>query len=290
MRSRDNAELDKCDIVVDVGGKYEPPKYFDHHQRGFEETFGPKFATKLSSAGLVYKHFGHEVIGQILNKDTSDECVQVLYPKIYEEFVEALDGDDNGIKGYEDPAIVRFKTSKMSVQSMVSRLNPLWTENSSDEVRDAQFAKASKLIGDTFVELVRGYGLGWYPAKSQVEAAYKSRFDIDKDGQVILFERSLPWKEHLYTLEKDQPEGTKPVLYVLYADGTNWRIQAVSVTEHSFESRKALPASWRGLRDEAMSQETGVPGCIFTHASGFIGGHKTKEGALELAQLAIASK
>ena len=55
VRSRDTEVLSKCDIQVDVGGKYEPLKYlFDHHQKGFEETF-PNFNTKLSSAGLIYK-------------------------------------------------------------------------------------------------------------------------------------------------------------------------------------------------------------------------------------------
>lgn len=55
-RTRDPAILDTCSIVVDVGGVYDESKQrFDHHQRGFEEVFGHGFATKLSSAGLVYK-------------------------------------------------------------------------------------------------------------------------------------------------------------------------------------------------------------------------------------------
>ena len=56
MRSRDPKVLDDCDIVVDVGGVYDDTKKrFDHHQRGFEETLGFGFKTKLSSAGLVFK-------------------------------------------------------------------------------------------------------------------------------------------------------------------------------------------------------------------------------------------
>ena len=35
---------------------------YDHHQRGFDEVFGHGFATKLSSAGLVYKHYGREIV------------------------------------------------------------------------------------------------------------------------------------------------------------------------------------------------------------------------------------
>ena len=32
----------------------------------------------------------------------------------------------------------------------------------------------------------------------------------------------------------------------------------------------------------------GIPGCVFVHASGFIGGHATFEGALEMARKALA--
>lgn len=33
--------------------------------------------------------------------------------------------------------------------------------------------------------------------------------------------------------------------------------------------------------------QVGAPGAIFIHASGFIGGHKTFEGALKMASLAL---
>ena len=40
VRSRDGAEIDGAAIVVDVGGSYEAAgKRFDHHQKGFEETY-----------------------------------------------------------------------------------------------------------------------------------------------------------------------------------------------------------------------------------------------------------
>lgn len=55
LRSRNSELLQKCDIIVDVEGKYDGTKHFDHHQRGFDHVFSDKFNTKLSSAGLVYK-------------------------------------------------------------------------------------------------------------------------------------------------------------------------------------------------------------------------------------------
>ncbi len=78
--------------------------------------------------------------------------------------------------------------------------------------------------------------------------------------------------------------GCDKVIYALYQDtGGSWRIQAVPVTPNSFHSRKKLPDQWCGVRDEALSALVGEPGCIFVHASGFIGGHKTKEGAIKMA-------
>jgi uncharacterized UPF0160 family protein len=59
-------------------------------------------------------------------------------------------------------------------------------------------------------------------------------------------------------------------------------VQAVSVAPGRFESRKALPEKWRGMRDDGLPQETGIPGCVFVHMSGFIGGNMTNEGALEI--------
>lgn len=61
-------------------------------------------------------------------------------------------------------------------------------------------------------------------------------------------------------------------------------MQAVAKSPDSFESRKALPAQWRGLRDDDLSKESGIPGCVFVHMSGFIGGNHTYEGALAMAR------
>ena len=58
----------------------------------------------------------------------------------------------------------------------------------------------------------------------------------------------------------------------------------MSVAPASFESRKALPAAWRGLRDEALSEVSEIPDCVFVHAAGFIGGNSTRGGAIEMAR------
>jgi hypothetical protein len=69
LRTRDSDVLARCHTVVDVGGVFNCEKRrFDHHQRGFEEFFPERTLSKLSSAGLVYKYYGKEVI-QVLAKE-----------------------------------------------------------------------------------------------------------------------------------------------------------------------------------------------------------------------------
>lgn len=67
----------------------------------------------------------------------------------------------------------------------------------------------------------------------------------------------------------------------------SWRVQAVAVAPDRFESRKALPSQWRGLRDEELSKEARIPGCVFVHMSGFIGGNQSYEGALAMASASL---
>lgn len=66
-----------------------------------------------------------------------------------------------------------------------------------------------------------------------------------------------------------------------------WRVQAVAVAPDRFENRKALPEQWRGLRDEELSKAAEIPGCVFVHMSGFIGGNQSYDGALSMARTAL---
>ncbi|CCH41555.1 hypothetical protein BN7_1096 [Wickerhamomyces ciferrii] len=287
VRSRDPAQWEQADIVVDVGGKYDGTKFFDHHQRGFEETFNEKYATKLSSAGLVYKHFGKEIIGEVIQ--SKDESVlELLYDKIYKEFIESLDANDNGVSKYDNlTEKAKFNDRNITLPSLVSNLNPHWNAEQSDEDFDRQFLIASELMGNAFVNVVKNYGLSWLPAKKIVEDSFNQRFEVDKSGKILVLSQFAPWKEHLYEIEKSNDKEGE-ILYVLFEDsGKNWRISTVPITSASFDNRKPLPENWRGLRDDALSKESGVEGCVFVHAAGFIGGAKTKDAVLQLARLSL---
>lgn len=287
IRSRKPEDWEQSDIVIDVGGKYDGVKFFDHHQREFNETFSQQYQTKLSSAGLIYKHFGKEIIANHLDLKLEDDNVELLYLKIYKEFIEALDANDNGIDNYNKDVEKKFNDKNITLPSIVSKLNPSWIDEPTDKDFDAAFETSSALIGQVFINLLNGYGKSWLPAKTIVSKSFDSRFDVDKSGKVLVLDQFCPWKEHLYAIEKENGKEGE-IEFVLFQDSSSkWRISTVSLTSTSFEFRKGLPEEWRGIRDQALSDLSGIPGCIFVHAAGFIGGAETREAVVEMAKRSL---
>ncbi|KAL7270651.1 hypothetical protein RUND412_006630 [Rhizina undulata] len=290
-RSRDPTTLEECDIIVDVQGVYDGTKHFDHHQRSFTETFSEKHTTKLSSAGLIYKHFARSIIAQRLEKPEDDASVELIYQKLYSEFIEAVDANDNGISAYPADVKPSFNDRGVTLAGLVSGLNPWWNQPTTPQEEDTRFEQASTLMGEAFAKKLDFYAFAWLPARDILQSAFEKRFEHDTEGRILVLEQSIPWKDHLFTIESDMgiKEEEKP-LYVLFGEGPgkpNWRIQAVPVSKDSFNSRKALPEVWRGFRDDQLSEVSGIPGGIFVHASGFIGGNKSFEGALAMAKKAL---
>ncbi|KAJ9137799.1 Metal-dependent protein hydrolase [Coniochaeta hoffmannii] len=325
IRTRDPAVLATCHTVVDVGGEYDPAKNrYDHHQRTFDTVF-PGRATKLSSAGLVYMHFGKEIVARSIaaaataaaaadNDDAPKEkepataadeaTVDLVWNKIYTSFIEAVDANDNGVSVYDPAALAavgiekRFSDGGFTLGAMVSRLNPNWNDpapadpEAAQKAEDDRFLAASARIGEEFDRDLEYYTRSWLPAREIVEGAFRGRKEVDPTGRILVFMgQSVPWKDHLYTLEEAEGETEQKVLYVLYpekpAPDSKWRVQAVPLTKDSFQSRRPLPEAWRGVRDEELSEKTGIPGGVFVHAAGFIGGNKTFEGALAMAKKAL---
>ncbi|KAG9391503.1 metal-dependent protein hydrolase [Carpediemonas membranifera] len=287
IRTRDNDVLDKCTIVVDVGGVYDAEKLrFDHHQRGFAETMAEldeKFAgTKLSSAGLIYRHYGRRVIDSILAKH-SLSCpaafTETLFTHVYNTFMHAIDANDTGRAIAEDPAY-RITTD---LPSRVARLNPAWNQSQTDEEALAMFHQAVNMVGEELTDAIVRWVRHSLPARKVVSDAYASRKQHHASGQVVVLDSFCPWPAHLKEVEE---EGEAPVLYVVFPSSDSYRIQAVP-GEKEFSQRKPLPEPWRGVRDAALDEASGIEGCVFVHAAGFIGGNKTLEGALKMAAAAV---
>ena len=173
-----------------------------------------------------------------------------------------------------------------NLSARVGHLNPAWNEEGGKERRNALFGEAMELTGGEFKAAVSRLCSSWWPARSIVESAVDAREAVDASGQILLLEQYAPWQGHLTDLEAERGLDGH-VLYCLFQDsGGSWRVQAVA--KEGFTSRKALPSTWRGVRDADLSGVTGIDGCVFCHAAGFIGGNATKEGAIAMAKAALA--
>lgn len=283
LRTRKPDALDQCELVVDVGATYNPSNNrFDHHQKEFTGTFDG-FNTKLSSAGLVYKHYGKEIIRTLLEneKGLSDQFYDVAYTKLYKDFMEHIDGIDNGVSISGDGE-QKYHIST-SLSSRVGQLNPAWNEEQTADIMNDRFKAAMQLCCSEFVSQIMFMAKSWWPARSIVQKALDERYSVDPSGKIIVLAQACPWKEHLFDLETEEK-----VMFTIYPDsGGSYRIQAVPIEPSSFTSRKIIKQEWNGVRDEDLSKLSGIPNCIFCHANGFIGGNQNKDGAIEMARQSL---
>lgn len=289
VRTRDQKILDTCDIVVDVGGEYAPEKYrFDHHQRSFNHTMstlGSEISSevKLSSAGLIYHHYGKEVLKKMIATEDL-ALINYIYKRVYFNFIQEIDGIDNGVPAYPGEPLYTICTH---ICNRVQHLLKPWNIEDKEYDENEHFEKAMTLVGNEFSENVERAAFITYPAREIVKKAIENRFQVHSSGKIIELERHCPWKDHFFDLEAElklPPE----ITYVLFDGDGQYRVMGVSLNQKSFLGRKFLPPSWRGLRDEVLSNRTGIDGCIFVHHNGFIGGHKNREGALQMAIKALS--
>ena len=252
VRTRNPDLLAKCNIVVDVGARYEPEVSYththtpqpttphhphttqnnllDHHQKEFQETMNTgikQYKTRLSSAGLVYLHYGREVLRKFA-PDVSDADLERLYDKVYENFMEHVDGIDNGVQQYSaadaNVAVVQNYRVSTSLSARVSNLSPRWNQKADPESFNEGFVKAVALTGQEFEESVSFFADAWLPAANIVVETLQKRFDVHESGKIIRLDTFCPWQEHLFDVERSQNVAGE-ILYCLFPDmNRGWRV------------------------------------------------------------------
>ena len=254
IRTRDSELIGKADIVIDVGGEYDPDTdRFDHHQRGGagERENGIPF----SSFGLIWQKYGLEICQG--NQDVANAVDAGLVSNI-----DAIDcGHVEGVvKG-------------ITLSQTISMFNPTWQEDSHfdtcfDEAVDFALRVLTRFIASAS---------GGVSAKAIVAKAIENT----EDPRVIVLEQYTPWKRTVHTLSEE-------ALYVVYPSQTGeWRIQTVPVELGSFEDRKSLPKPWAGLSDKELQEVTGIDDAMFCHNGLFIAGAESFESIMKMASIAV---
>ncbi|MCF6282411.1 MAG: MYG1 family protein [Candidatus Polarisedimenticolaceae bacterium] len=254
IRTRDLELIAKADIVIDVGGEYDPDRdRFDHHQRGGagERENGIPY----SSFGLIWQKYGLEIC----------QGNQSVANSVDAGLVSTIDAVDCGH--------VEGVSKGISLSHTISMFNPTWQEDSHfDTCFDEAVDFASRVL-TRFIASANG-GIS---AKEIVAKA----IDNAEDPRVIVLEKYTPWKTTVHALSEE-------ALYMVYPSPTGqWRIQTVPVELGSFEDRKSLPKKWAGLSDNALKEVTGIDDAMFCHNGLFIAGAESFESTMKMASIAL---
>lgn len=165
----------------------------------------------MSASGLVYKHYGKEIIrsalDELLESKTipenvksllTDEEVERIWLSSYKFFFITLDAIDNGIDRYPKDVKPKYNYYKTDLASRVGRLNPQWWDEECDF--DGQFRVAMGLCKDEFLHNLKTEVMSGVASIPIVNAAYEE--GLKGDGQILILKRSCYWKEALFTIEK----------------------------------------------------------------------------------------
>jgi uncharacterized UPF0160 family protein len=254
IRTRDLELMAKADIVLDVGGIYDPDTgRFDHHQRGGagERENG----TPYSSFGLIWKKYGLEICGG--DQDVANSVDKGL--------VSTIDAIDCGyVKGVSEG---------ISLSHTISMFNPTWQEESH---YDTCFNEAVEFASRVLTRFIASAS-GGINAKAIVAKAVEGA----EDPRVIVLEQYTPWKRTVHALSEE-------ALYVIYPSDTGqWRIKTVPVELGSFEDSKSLPLEWAGVSGAVLQAVRGLDDAMFCHNGLFIGGAESFESTMKMAAMAL---
>lgn len=153
---------------------------------------------------MVYKHFGKDILQNILKEHVSDEDLQggfleTCFQKVYKDFMEHIDAIDNGVTVADGELKYHVSTT---LSNRVGGLNPEWNEPQTADIQNERFKQAMLLTGSEFISHVHGLARSWWPARSIVQKALDGRHELDPQGRVIVFSQACPWKDHLFELEE----------------------------------------------------------------------------------------
>lgn len=160
----------------------------------------------MSSAGLVYKYFGKEIMQKIASDwkvdDISDSEWAKIYHDVYKSIILEVDAIDNGVNMFEKDSKSPIYTINSGLSSRISRLNPNWCEEEPDQ--STQFKKAMDYAEDEFLAVLYSKLMVTRPAQKLVQDAFETRKDFHESGEFVWFPKSCPWKGHLFAIEEQE--------------------------------------------------------------------------------------
>jgi len=251
VRTRNKKQIEEADIVVDVGGVYDPEIYrFDHHQNSYE---GSK-----SSVGMVVDWI--ESI-EAISSFIAAEIRSMLTDEID-------DADTNGTK------------SAMSL--LIWSMNPKWTDNNPNDF-DRCFSYALQMAGN-FLDslLMQAY------AKELASSVFDNMVK-EQPGSIVVARQYLP--DLAFEIAKRSPSAKFVVYEMKEKQWMAQCIPPLHDRTSQRVPYPEAIAGLRAEELEAVVGDLGSklnPTAPFVHKGRFTGGAATREGAIALAEYVLS--
>jgi len=256
VRTREKAILESNDeriIFVDVGGEYDKTKRFDHHQLSFSQKFDEFSVTPMSSAGLIWGHFGTSMLRSLYEFfvrkvvpasewdyffNNKEKLLPYVFVKFYHNFVEEIDAHDNGVDVSTFPlgtsysrCVARYNGLRMDlgVRKAVSHASEI-IASGLKEIFSTGIIAAAKL--DLF--MARDI---MYPSEVTAKGFLDIRQIPSHDGTF------LQWRGCLHQLERAHGIAGK-YKYIVYREGVNTIAVTACTHEFSFTPRVLFPEKY----------------------------------------------
>jgi uncharacterized UPF0160 family protein len=177
IRTRDENLISQADIVLDVGGIYDPDQNrFDHHQAGgagIRENSIP-----YASCGLVWKKYGSQLC----------DNNELIAKKVEDSLIIPIDAGDNGIDTYKQ---IREEVGPVTLQNILSSFAPTYLESyTTDEVFLEVVSFAKRIL-----EREIAHAKAVISAKDTVTEAYNKQTEEAGDKRLLILDQHLPWFE-----------------------------------------------------------------------------------------------
>ena len=263
-RTRDATSIAAADLVFDVGGIYDPQRRrYDHHMRDLPRRDD---GTPYSSVGLIWRDYGRAALPNLV-PGIAEGSFDAVWSDIDAGIIVSIDQADNGIA----------TVSPGHLSLLIEAFNPAWD---SVQSYDEAFQEAADFAEGILIRACRQAH-----AEAQAMALVLAAARHAQDPRIVVLDRKLPWEKAVYQ------GGLDELLFIVYPgeDHGAWYCRTVPPEPGSFGQRLALPESWRGLQNDAFSKAAGIPDGVFCHPGGFIGGARSRESAIRLAELAIGA-
>ena len=204
LRTRNKKLIEVSYMKIDVGKKYNPDKFmFDHHQDNFNEKYYESCSTNMSTAGLIWKHYGKLYIKKNFNYDITNDELLIIYKSIIEE----IDCNDNGVK---------FKNyNKNNLHFYVNLLNH--KNHNDDYNQHKSFIKAQRILMELF-DLLLLKKINYF--RYIINDKNKIKKCMEKHKQILILEEGIiNWRDAFKEIEYDMHNKSE-YLYLMQRHGT----------------------------------------------------------------------